>query len=183
MKRAKQKMKRAKQKMKIDHKILLILLVILYPQLLFSQKNTIEGLCSDDYRYRRSVDNILMVNVDSIGFSHIPKILNDCYYSKFDGDMKHLIKGITIEKSLHLPNSMYIYTKSPRSGYLYVNSVVSNKLTEMVSVCDSVRYFINGTEIMDCKTARIFLKLKKKDVKEISVNLQDGIWLVGVSTK
>ena len=72
MKRLKQKMKRAKKKMKIDHKILLILLVILYPQLLFSQKNTIEGLCSDDYRYRRSVDNILMVNVDSIGFSHIP---------------------------------------------------------------------------------------------------------------
>ena len=174
---------KSKLKMKIDHKFLLLLLVILFPQLSSPQKTTIGELCSDNYRYKRRVDNILLVGADSIGFSHIPKVLNDCYYSKFDGDMKHLIKGITIEKSLRLPYSMYIYTKSPKSGYLYVNSVVSNKLTEMVSVCDSVRYFINGSEIIDCKTARDFLRLKKKDVKEISVNLQDGIWLVDVSTK
>ncbi len=188
-----------KQHMKSSHRFLFVLFMVSLSQLSFSQtKDTGHDTLfsylrtqknGTEHDNKRSIDNILLLCDDSIGFTHIPKILGDCYYSKVNDNMKRMIKSMTLYKETSHPGIssdqrshtwLYIYTKSPKSGYLYVNNVVSNKLAEMPSVCDSVKYFINGLEIVDCKSVRYFIKIKKKDIKNILVNNQDGVWLVDV---
>ncbi|MBR2261688.1 MAG: hypothetical protein IJ916_08300 [Paludibacteraceae bacterium] len=191
----------SKQQMKSSHKFLFVLFLVSLSQLSFSQiKDTGHDTLfsylrtkknGTEHDNKRSIDNILLLCDDSIGFSHIPKILGDCYYSKVNDNMKRMIKSMTLYRERPQSQSgiysdqrshtwLYIYTKSPKSGYLYVNNVVSNRLAETPSVCDSVRYFINGLEIVDCKLVRYFLKIKKKDIKNVLVNYQDGVWLVDV---
>ena len=168
------------------YKILFLLFGTLFSQLM-SQTAT-----ADHTKKRLSVDNMQLLLHDSVGFSHVPRILGDCYYSKTCGEVVQdlsgingeVVKDITIENYglQYIPLAL-IYTKSAKSGYLYVNSVISDSLKETGSVCDSVRYFVNDIEIANCKSVVKFLKMRRKSVKKVTLSNQEDFLRVDVYSK
>ena len=147
------------------NKISLLVFLQLITTFCFSQSRPIvDNEQYNSYEKKIIYDNLIM--------DLIPEILLEHYYNKLeDSDIKNKNQIINTSKNTR---SIFVLTKLAKRGYLKVNALISKVIEEeKINIYNSkIKYVINGINVVDVKSVKMLMNLKRFKTVVIIVNTE-----------